>query len=102
MSEGSEDSRPLSGGAEGETNSVGEDQGLEGRLNRLEEIVTALDSDGIELENALKLFEEGVGHVRLADELLSRAELKVEELLGAHGAEKREFPTEGEGGGVSS
>ena len=71
--------------------------GLEFRLKRLEEIVTALDSDGIELEDALRLFEEGVGHVRAADEVLTKAELKVEELLGASGDQRREFPVQGEG-----
>ena len=55
---------------------------LEARLKRLEEIVTALDSDELELEKALALFEEGIGHVKGAEELLSEAELRVQELLG--------------------
>ena len=56
---------------------------LEARLRRLEEIVAALDSDGLELEKALAMFEEGVGLVRGAEALLQKAELRVEELLGA-------------------
>jgi len=55
---------------------------LEARLKRLEEIVTALDSDELELEKALGLFEEGIGHVKGAETLLSEAELRVQELLG--------------------
>lgn len=55
---------------------------LEARLRRLEEIVAALDSDGIELERALAMFEEGVGLVRDAEAQLKEAELRVEELLG--------------------
>jgi len=35
----------------------------------------------VALEEALQLFEEGVGHVREAERVLSAAELRVEELL---------------------
>lgn len=54
---------------------------LEGRLRRLEEIMGQLESDQVDLERALALFEEGVGLVRQAEEILSRTELRVEELL---------------------
>lgn len=54
---------------------------LEGRLGRLEEILARMESEEIELEEALKLFEEGVGHVREAERILAETELKVEELL---------------------
>ncbi len=55
---------------------------LEARLRRLEEIVRSLEADELELERALALFEEGVEHVRSAEETLRTAELRVEELLG--------------------
>ncbi len=55
---------------------------LEDRLRRLEEIVRSLEADDLELEGALALFEEGVEHVRSAEDTLKNAELKVEELLG--------------------
>lgn len=55
---------------------------LEGRLRRLDEIVSALEADDLELDRALALFEEGVGHVRKARKILAEAELKVEELVG--------------------
>ncbi len=54
---------------------------LEERLRRLDAIVAALDSDDIELERSLALFEEGIRHVRAAEQLLSAAELRVEELI---------------------
>jgi exodeoxyribonuclease VII small subunit len=57
------------------------EQGLEGRLQRLDHIVAALEAEDLELERALALFEEGVAHVRAAEKILAEAELKVEELL---------------------
>jgi len=54
---------------------------LEARLKRLEEILARMESDDVALEEALRLFEEGVGHVREAEAVLSEAELRVEELL---------------------
>ena len=59
-----------------------EDSGrLDQRLDRLEEIVNSLDRPDLELEDAMRLFEEGVTHLRAARELLRTAELQVEELL---------------------
>ena len=58
-----------------------EDTSLEARLSRLEEILARMESDEVALEEALQLFEEGVGHVREAERVLSAAELRVEELL---------------------
>ena len=55
---------------------------LEVRLRRLEEILTRMEAEDVELEEALKLFEEGVGHVREAERVLTETELRVEELLG--------------------
>ena len=60
---------------------------LEGRLKRLEEILSRLESDEVALEEALTLFEEGVGHVKAAEQVLAATELRVEELL-ANGATK--------------
>lgn len=71
--------------------------GLETRLRRLDEIVAALEADGVELQRALELFEEGITHVRHAEEILARAELKVEELLGDEdGARTRAFESKSE------
>lgn len=54
---------------------------LEGRLARLEEILARMESEEVPLEEALRLFEEGVGHVREAERILSETELRVDELL---------------------
>ena len=54
---------------------------LEARLKRLDEILAKMESDDVALEDALRLFEEGVSHVREAERALSTAELRVEELL---------------------
>lgn len=58
---------------------------LEARLRRLEEIVGQLETEELELDRALALFEEGVTHVKEAEGSLAAAELRVEELLGESG-----------------
>lgn len=68
-----------------------EEPGLEARLERLDQIVGALEADELELDRALALFEEGIGHIRKAEAILSATELKVEELLG-DGADGRTGP----------
>ena len=79
---------------------VGADEGgdvsLEARLRRLEEIVGQLETEELELERALALFEEGVTHVKEAEKALSAAELRVEELLG-EGENLQTRPLAGEG-----
>lgn len=70
-------------GVPGEAEGVSEDTPtLEARLRRLEEILSRLEADEVDLERALELFEEGVRHVREAERILARTELRVEELLG--------------------
>lgn len=54
---------------------------LETRLARLETIVSALEREELELEDALALFEEGVGHLREAREVIREADLRIERLL---------------------
>ena len=49
-------------------------------MQRIEEIVRALESDRLDLETALALFEEGAEELGRARELLERAELRIEEL----------------------
>jgi exodeoxyribonuclease VII small subunit len=55
--------------------------GLEARIIRLEAIVAALDREELDLEDALRLFEEGIGHVRAAEETLRAGELRIQRLL---------------------
>lgn len=72
--------------SDGAGEEVGVDTGneltLEDRLRRLDRIVAELEGGEVELEKGLALFEEGVGHIREAEALLARAELRVEELVG--------------------
>lgn len=54
---------------------------FEARLKRLEEIVSGLESENIDLERALALFEEGVTCLRAATEDLSKVEARVRRLV---------------------
>ena len=56
-------------------------ESVEEQLRRLEVIVDQLAGDGIELDAALKLFEEGVGRLRAVTERLSQAEAQVKLLV---------------------
>jgi exodeoxyribonuclease VII small subunit len=50
-------------------------------ITRLEEIASELDGDGVSLDRALALFEEGVERLRRATAELSRAEARVTQLV---------------------
>ncbi len=54
---------------------------FEKNLSRLEQIVAQLESDKLDLNKSLKLFEEGVELLRLASEELNETEEKVKELV---------------------
>ncbi len=54
---------------------------FEENLARLEEIVGELESEGLDLDRALKLFEEGVEKLRDASASLASAESRVRELV---------------------
>lgn len=56
-------------------------ESVEEQLRRLEEIVEQLAGDGIELDAALRLFEEGVGRLRAVTARLSEAEAQVKTLV---------------------
>ena len=64
---------------------------IEQRLTRLEDIVAQLESEPLELAEALALFEEGVACLRDAAVTLSEAEARVQKLTeladGAFGVE---------------
>lgn len=53
-------------------------------MNRLEEIVDALEKNEIELEEAITLFEEGLQLVNTCDLQLKNFENKVQELLNTY------------------
>jgi exodeoxyribonuclease VII small subunit len=50
-------------------------------VERLEQIAAELDSDGVTLDRALALFEEGVERLRRASAELTRAEARVTKLV---------------------
>ncbi len=60
-------------------------QGFEESLSSLERIVTQLEAGELPLEQALEIFEEGVGLARRCQTQLADAERKVELLLREHG-----------------
>jgi exodeoxyribonuclease VII small subunit len=62
---------------------------LAAELARLEEIVRRLEAEDLELDEALRLFEQGVAHLRAARERLSAAELKVQAVLEEAGGDIR-------------
>jgi exodeoxyribonuclease VII small subunit len=54
---------------------------FEKNLSRLEEIVHKLESDRLDLNASLGLFEEGIELLRQASEELNESEAKVKELI---------------------
>lgn len=50
-------------------------------LKRLEEIVRRLEADDLPIEEALAIFEEGVGRLRAAKLRLAEAETRVVQVL---------------------
>ena len=53
-------------------------------LERLEAIVRQLETPDIDLDQALKLFEEGVERLRTARDRLGAAQAKVKQVLADH------------------
>lgn len=63
------------------SNRAPDPESVEQQLRRLEAIVGQLGGDGIELDAALKLFEEGVSRLRAVTARLSEAEVQVKTLV---------------------
>jgi exodeoxyribonuclease VII small subunit len=58
---------------------------FEGQLAHLEELVAALESGDLRLEEAVKTFEEGMAISKKLGEILEQAERKIEILLAKEG-----------------
>ena len=56
---------------------------FEQSLNRLEEIVRDLERNELDLEQALRLFEEGILHLRTAGAALKTVDARVQQLVEA-------------------
>ena len=50
-------------------------------LEELERVVRALEEDELDLDQAIALFERGVGHLKRARDLLTKSELTVKRVL---------------------
>ena len=50
---------------------------LEEAMARLDEVVKRLDAEGSDLEESLRLYDEGIGLVRICNERLTDAERKI-------------------------
>lgn len=53
---------------------------LEDAMRRLDEVVKLLEAEGADLDESLKLYEEGVRLVRICNERLADADRKVKRL----------------------
>ena len=56
---------------------------FEQSLTRLEEIVRELERNDVDLEQALRLFEDGISHLRSAGENLTTVDARVQQLVEA-------------------
>jgi len=63
---------------------------------RLETIVRLLEEDPMELDGAIALFQEAVGHLRKAERMLDAAEVRIDELVGTGESERLEVFDEDE------
>jgi exodeoxyribonuclease VII small subunit len=60
-----------------------ENKTFEGSMQRLEQIVRAMERGDVALEESLKLFQEGTELVRNCSKLLDDAELQVKKIMTA-------------------
>lgn len=58
-------------------------QTFENAMLRLEQIVRAMEKGDVELEESLKLFQEGTELIRRCGKLLDEAELQVKKIMTA-------------------
>ena len=70
---------------------------FEKALERLEEIVAALEDGALDLDRSLALFEEGMTLVRRLERRLEQAEARVEELVRAADGTTSVVPLETDG-----
>ena len=63
---------------------------FESNMQRLEQIVRAMERGDVPLEESLKLFQEGTELVRSCNELLDNAQLQVKQIMTAPDGTPRE------------
>jgi len=64
-------------------------------LAQLEDIVRRLEGEELDLDEALRLFEDGVQRLRRAREQLALAEVRVRQVLAERGGALRVEPLDG-------
>ena len=71
-----------------------QNKSFENNMQRLEQIVRAMERGDVALEESLKLFQEGTELVRSCNELLDNAQLQVKMIMTAADGSPREedFP----------
>ncbi len=67
---------------------------FESKMQRLEQIVRAMERGDVALEESLKLFQEGTDLVRSCNQLLDNAQLQVKKIMTAPDGSpvEEEFP----------
>jgi len=63
------------------TEETGDKPDFEAAMAQLERIVSALEGEELDLDQALHLFESGVQHLRTASRLLDEVRGRIEELI---------------------
>ena len=71
-----------------------QNKSFESNMQRLEQIVRAMERGDVALEESLKLFQEGTELVRSCNELLDNAQLQVKKIMTAQDGSpvEEEFP----------
>lgn len=69
---------------------------FEENMERLEQIVRAMEKGDVALEESLKLFQEGTALVQACTKLLDEAELQVTKISAEANGEPEEEPFDGE------
>lgn len=75
---------------------------FEEAFRKLEETAQALEEGNLTLDEATRLYEEGMGLAKLCNRLLSATELKITELKNAYSEETSDIPLEDQGHLASS
>ncbi len=69
-----------------------ESKTFEEKMQRLEQIVRAMERGDVALEESLALFQEGTGLVRSCGKLLDEAEMQVKKILTTEDGTPQEVP----------
>ena len=75
---------------------------FEEAFRKLEETAQALEEGNLTLDEATRLYEEGMGLAKLCNRLLSATELKITELKNAYSEETSDIQLEDQGHLASS